>query len=200
MDLRSKCLPLNTPALVSKSNPHCSKKRDLWCTQESLAFMQTAACRSNRQCFGEMPNAEISNDALQPRNLSRISAGQIPSTWPSTHTDMLYTSCRLPAQWKCIPKCFGQEIIIPSTSGQSISTSLVRLFSFFSIIHVCCDGGDNDCWTWACGFPFLLMLLCFFCHCVSICCPCMFGSVLIMTTPPCQQKVNRGVLTTPVRL
>lgn len=31
---------------------------------------------------------------------------------------------------------------------------------------------------------------------VSICCPCMFGSILIMTSLPCQQKVNSGVLPT----
>lgn len=53
-------------------------------------------------------------------------------------------------------------------------------------------------------FDFRLLLSPFnhpYCHCafccchVSMCCLCMSGCVLIMTTP-CQQKVNRGGLTT----
>lgn len=41
----------------------------------------------------------------------------------------------------------------------------------------------------------ILFFVLFFCCRVSMCCPCMSGSVVIMTTPR-QQKVNRGVLTT----
>lgn len=98
---------------------------------------------------------------------------------------------RFGIQLKCMQTF--RQMFCPSISSVSSSVCLISCSSWFeSESPLLLDDGPVVVFYFASFFQTSrsLISLFLFCHCVSTCCPCMFGCVLIMATRPCQQKVN----------